>query len=116
MRAFLENLFEEDLHAKRVLSLSHATLGVVHAAPLSVHAMGQALAWARGGVQKHGIKQVDRLLSNEGVDELAAAWVPYLLAQRTEADTGSMRADSHEQTKDKPPRVPRDRSGVGLSR
>ncbi|NNC00390.1 IS4 family transposase, partial [Corallococcus exiguus] len=43
--AFLENLFEEDLHAKRVLSLAHATLGVVHAASLSVHAIGQALDW-----------------------------------------------------------------------
>ena len=48
---------EEDLHAKRVLSLAHATLDVVHTAPLSVHAIGQALEWARGGVQKHGIKQ-----------------------------------------------------------
>ncbi|WP_434299741.1 hypothetical protein [Corallococcus exiguus] len=74
---FLESLFEEDLHAKRVLSLAHATLGVVHAASLSVHAIGQALAWARGGVQKHGIKQVDRLLSNDAVDvwKLAASWV-----------------------------------------
>ncbi|WP_233614230.1 MULTISPECIES: hypothetical protein [Corallococcus] len=80
-------MFEEDLHAKRVLSLAHATLGVVHAASLSVHAIGQALAWARGGVQKHGIKQVDRLLSNEAVDvwKLAASWVPYVLAERTEA-------------------------------
>ncbi|MFB1482349.1 hypothetical protein [Corallococcus sp. RDP092CA] len=48
---------EEDLHAKRVLSLAHVTLGVVHTASLSVHAIGQALEWARGGVQKHGIKQ-----------------------------------------------------------
>lgn len=38
LRALLEGLFEEDLHAKRVLSLAHATLGVVHAASLSVHA------------------------------------------------------------------------------
>ncbi|ATB45119.1 hypothetical protein [Corallococcus macrosporus] len=101
VRAFLENLFEEDLHAKRVLSLSHATLGVVHAASLSVHAIGQALAWARGGVQKHGIKQVDRLLSNEAVDvwKLAAAWVPYVLAERTEAvvalDWTDFEADDH---------------------
>jgi len=52
VRAFLESLSEEDLHAKRVLSLSHATLGVVHAASLSVHAIGQALAWARGGMHR----------------------------------------------------------------
>lgn len=48
---FLTGLFERDLHAKRVLSLAHATLGLVHAASLSVHAIGQALAWARGGVE-----------------------------------------------------------------
>ena len=50
VRAFLEGLFEEDLHAGR--ALAHATLGAVHAASLSVHAIGQALAWARGGVEK----------------------------------------------------------------
>ncbi|WP_284661994.1 hypothetical protein [Myxococcus sp. SDU36] len=89
VQAFLENLFEEDLHARRVLS--HTTLGVVHAASLSVHAIGQALAWARGGVQKHGIKQVDRLLSNEAVDvwQLAASWVPYVLAERTQGGGGA---------------------------
>ncbi|NNC00455.1 IS4 family transposase, partial [Corallococcus exiguus] len=98
---FLESLFEEDLHAKRVLSLAHATLGGVHAASLSVHAIGQALAWARGGVQKHGIKQVDRLLPNEAVDvwKLAASWVPYVLAERTEAlvalDWTDFEADEH---------------------
>ncbi|MCY1020046.1 hypothetical protein [Pyxidicoccus sp. MSG2] len=27
VRAFLSNLFEEDLHAQRVLSLSHANVG-----------------------------------------------------------------------------------------
>ncbi len=87
IRALLEGLFEEDLHAKRVLSLAYATLGVVHAASLSAHAIGQALAWARGGVQKHGIKQVDWLLSNEAVDvwKLAARRVPHVLAERTEA-------------------------------
>ncbi|WP_224242435.1 IS4 family transposase [Hyalangium gracile] len=84
---FLDGLFGEDLHAKRVLSLSLATLGVVHAASLSVYAIGQALAIARGTQGKHGVKQVDRLLSNTGIDvwHLLALWVPYVLGQRTEA-------------------------------
>jgi hypothetical protein len=30
--------------------------------------IGQALAQARGLVTKHAIKQVDRLLSNQGID------------------------------------------------
>jgi len=84
---FLDGLFGDDLHAKRVLSLSLATLGVLHAASLSVHAIGQALAAARGKKRKHGVKQVDRLLSNAGVDvwQLFAFWVPYVLGQRKEA-------------------------------
>jgi hypothetical protein len=84
---FLEGLFGDNLHAKRVLSLSLATPGVIHAASLSVYAIGQALAVARGTKGKHGIKQVDRLLSNEGVDawSLFALWVPYVLGQREEA-------------------------------
>lgn len=79
VHAFLDGLFGEDLHAKRVLSLSLATLGVVHAASLSVYAIGRALALARGTQGKHGVKQVDRLLSNTGIDvwHLFALWVPY---------------------------------------
>jgi hypothetical protein len=46
--AFLTGLYGEDVHAMRILSLSHATLGVIHSASLSVHAIGHALAWARG--------------------------------------------------------------------
>ncbi len=84
---FLESLFGEDLHAKRVLSLALATLGVIHAASLSVYAIGQAVALARGTQGKHGVKQVDRLLSNPGIAvwKLLALWVPYVLGQRTEA-------------------------------
>lgn len=87
VHAFLESLFEEDLHAKRVLSLAYAVLGVIHAASLGVHLIGKALAWARGTKSKHGVKQVDRLLSNQGIDvwELFAHWVPYALGQRNEA-------------------------------
>lgn len=87
VHAFLESLFEEDLHAKRVLSLAYAVLGVIHAASLGVHLIGKALAWARGTKSKHGVKQVDRLLSNQGIDvwELFAHWVPYALGQRSEA-------------------------------
>jgi len=87
VHSFLESLFEEDLHAKRILSLSHAVLGVIHAASLGVHTIGKALAWARGTRGKHGVKQVDRMLSNQGINvwELFALWVPYVLGQRKEA-------------------------------
>ena len=63
---FVAGLYNGDLHAKRVLSLANATLGVLASASLAVHAIGQGLAQAMGTLSKHGIKQVDRLLSNEG--------------------------------------------------
>lgn len=87
VHALLSELFEYDLHAKRVLSLSNATLGVIESASLAVHTIGRALAMARGLQPRHAIKQVDRLLSNQGVDvwELFRKWVPFVLAERTEA-------------------------------
>ena len=67
--------------------MANATLGVIHAASLSVHAIGLGLAGAEGLDSKHAIKQVDRLLSNPGIDvwELFAQWVPFLLGGRSEA-------------------------------
>ena len=60
---FITRLYDGDLHAKRVLSLANATLGVLTSASLAVHAIGQGLARAMGKLSKHGVKQVDRLLS-----------------------------------------------------
>jgi len=82
---FLKTLFAEDLHAKRVLSLAGATLGVIESASLAVAMIGQGLALARGRLTKHAIKQVDRLLSNPGidVDALLVHWVPYLVGSRS---------------------------------
>src|SRR4051794_4180345 len=74
---FLSGLFGGDVHAKRISSLANATLGVVSSASLAVNTIGQGLALARGRQTKHAIKQVDRLLSNPGidVDELSKRWV-----------------------------------------
>ena len=86
VQGFLSKLFEEDLHAKRVLSLGNATLGAIEAASLSVHAIGLGLAEVRGLNSKHAIKQVDRLLGNSGFDvwELFESWVPFVLGARQE--------------------------------
>lgn len=86
VRAFIDGVFSHDLHAKRVDSLSNATLGVMTGATLAVAMIGQALAQVRGLVTKHAIKQVDRLLSNRGVDvwDSFAHWVPYLIGARRE--------------------------------
>jgi hypothetical protein len=83
-RKFLDSLFGDDLHAKRVHSLANATLGVMTSASLAVCTIGHGLALARGGLSKHAIKQVDRLLSNPGIDvkELFMSWVPYMVGSR----------------------------------
>ena len=86
IRAFIDSLYGRDLHAKRVDSLAAATLGVMTGASLAVAMIGQALAQARGLVTKHAIKQVDRLLSNSGIDVWAtfARWVPHLVGSRND--------------------------------
>jgi hypothetical protein len=82
---FLAGLFEGDLHAKRVLSLANATLGVIRTASLAVHTIGHGLALARGLLSKHAIKQGDRLLSNPGIDIDAVLrhWVPFVVGSRS---------------------------------
>ena len=81
---FLNEMFHYDVHAKRVYSLANATLGVLTSASLAVNAIGHGLAQARGLLTKHAIKQVDRLLSNRGIDIDAylGSWVPYVVGSR----------------------------------
>ena len=78
IRGFVGGLFGPDLHAKRIDFLACATLGVMAGASLAVSMIGQALAQARGLVTKHAVKQVDRLMSNAGIDvwDSFARWVP----------------------------------------
>jgi hypothetical protein len=71
----------ESMHAKRVLSLTSAVVGVINAVSLSIHAIGAGLAWSSGLNAKHAIKQVDRLLSNSALSvwALFMHWVPYVI-------------------------------------
>ena len=82
VRGFIGGLYGPDLHAKRVDALADATLGVMTGASLAVAMIGQALAQARGLVTKHAVKQVDRLMSNAGIDvwDSFAHWVPRQIA------------------------------------
>jgi len=84
VQAFIAALYEGELHTKRVTALAGATLGVMASASLAVAVIGQALAQARGLVTKHAIKQVDRLLSNAGIDvwDSFARWVPRQIGTR----------------------------------
>ncbi len=64
----VERIFaHSDLHAKQVLSISHAVIGVVHASRAGVAVIGQAEAAARKATAKHTTKQFDRFLSNEKI-------------------------------------------------
>lgn len=98
---FVEDVIGDDLHAKRVLSLAHGVTGVLHAPALGIHALGEGLAVATGAEARHATKQIDRLLSNAGIDvpDLGAAWVAFVLADRTEAvvvlDWTDFEADDH---------------------
>lgn len=82
----VETVCGEDMHAKRVLSVTNAVMGVVHAAALSIHAIGLGLAQSVGLNPKHAIKQVDRLLSNGALDvwALFAHWVPHVVGAQRE--------------------------------
>src|SRR3954451_18140649 len=84
VRAFIGEVYGHDLHAKRIGSLAGATLGVMTAASLAVALIGHALAQARGLMTKHAVKQVDRLLSNDGIDvwDSFARWVPHQIGPR----------------------------------
>jgi hypothetical protein len=84
VHAFLQGVVGEDFHAKRVFSLADGVVGVLHAATLGVHAIGRGLAAARNLDPKHAIKQVDRLLSNSGLElpVLLAAWVRFVVGVR----------------------------------
>ena len=88
---FLDTLFGDDLHAKRVKSLAGATLGAIQSASLAVGLIGQGLALARGRLTKHAVKQVDRLLSNQGidVDALLVHWVPYVVDDGVASSLGT---------------------------
>lgn len=81
VHTYIQNIFAEDMHAKRVESLANATVGVMTSASLAIHIIGQGLAESKGLSTKHSIKQVDRLLSNSNINLATAfsCWVPHIL-------------------------------------
>ena len=63
-----KSVFGGLLHHKQVLSLALVALGVIYTVRLTIHAVGTAMAQVRGHARpKHGIKQVDRYMSNAKV-------------------------------------------------
>lgn len=101
LRSFCESLWGEDLHAKRVESMANGAAGVLHGASLGIHAIGAGYAALSANQTRHGIKLVDRLLSNEALDvwSLAGPWVRFVLSGRPEVvvalDWTEFDADDH---------------------
>lgn len=83
-KGFLDALFGQEMHAARVQSLANGVVGVLMAAMLSIAAIGAAYAKLKGIKAKSGIKQIDRLLSNGGVDVEAIQkdWVKFVVGVR----------------------------------
>jgi hypothetical protein len=80
-----ELLTDARLHAKTDRSIAQAVLGTLHSARLSVTAIGTAWARVTGHDAKHGVKQVDRLVSNENfsLPDCMRAYVRQVIGERT---------------------------------
>jgi len=85
-RNLVKNVFQEDMHAARVASLANGVVGVLHAAVLAVHAIGQAYAKVANIQPRSGVKQIDRYLSNDGfvMAHVLKSWVPFVVGVRKE--------------------------------
>ena len=96
----MDSIFE-DVHAKRLDSLANGTVGVMHSTRVAIHAVGAAYAEVAGTRTKHGIKQVDRFLSNKGIDVegLMPNWARFVRGSRREVvialDWTDFDADDH---------------------
>ncbi len=70
VRAVTAMFARSKLHAKQIESVAHSILGAMAAPSAGVASLGRSAAAVRCKNAKHGIKQVDRLLSNRKIDDL----------------------------------------------
>src|SRR5215204_5623675 len=82
----IREIFSDELHQKRQLSLSFAAMGLLASESLFLHRMAEGLVDTRGGNKKHTTKQIDRLLSNKGISvwDLSEPWIKYVLGEQKE--------------------------------
>ena len=83
---FVNSVFGEQMHLKRVDSLANAAIGLLQSEELILHKIGEGLAQAKGLDKKHATKQVDRLLSNKKLDiwEECVVWGSFIIGDRKE--------------------------------
>lgn len=100
-RGLVFDVFGEEFHAQKVMSLANAVSGAVKAAAAGIHAIGRGYAELANIDSKHGVKQVDRLLSNGGlrVDDCLRAWSRFVVGDHPSIvvalDWTEFEADSH---------------------
>ena len=63
----INEVYGDELHQKRQLSLSYAAMGLLASESLFLHRLAEGLVDTRGVIKKHATKQIDRLLSNKGI-------------------------------------------------
>lgn len=78
----------EDVHAARIDSMARYSTAIMRCVRASVSAIGAAYAEMEELKPKHGVKQVDRFLSNKGFDVAAMTpdWVRFVLGGRPEVN------------------------------
>ena len=82
----IKEIYGDDLHKKRQLSIAYAAMGLLASESLFLHRMAEGLVDTRGCNKKHAAKQIDRLLSNKGISvwDLSEPWIKYVLADHKE--------------------------------
>ncbi|NDH08265.1 MAG: hypothetical protein EBY16_01370 [Gammaproteobacteria bacterium] len=65
---FVNSIFGETMHLKRLGSIADAAIGLLYAEELILHKIGAGLAAAMGLDKKHTTKQIVCLLSNKKFD------------------------------------------------
>jgi len=97
----VDSIFEDVLHAKRAQSLANGVIGAMEAQEAAIAAIGAAYAEVAEIKPRHGVKQVDRYLSNKGIDleALFPTWATFVLGSRREVvlalDWTEFDADDH---------------------
>ena len=98
----IDDIFGQDMHAKRVLSLANATLGVIESGSLAIHAIGSRLSpWPTVSNANMRLNRwiACSLTPSSIVWSLFDDWVPYVVGERTEIvvsmDWTEFDADDH---------------------
>ena len=113
-RDVVAEVFADEFHAQQVMSLGNAVGGALKAAGAGIHAIGAGYAELAHVSPKHGVKQVDRLLSNGKVrlDDCLSAWCRFAVGEHPSIvialDWTEFERDSHSSGGPSPERTSRE--------